>query len=369
MSATTNSASKPPPALQLVELWRKFNAARAAVAAVDPSEIEIATTPKDEIGRAGTARLYRYRPMVESPVRIPVILAYALVGRYTIADLSPDRSLIRRLLEQGLDIYAIDWGHPRAVDCHVGLEDYIFGYLDDFVDLVRERGRVEKVNLLGICQGGIFDIIYASVFPEKVNTVTTTVAPFDFHANAGDQQRGRGLIHFWARALSASDVDSAVDGTGNLSGELMARAFGFMTPVSSMTKYGVDLSEIAEDEGQLRNFLSMEQWLSDRPSHTAASLRQWIKYFYVENRLAAGELSLGDRKIDLRAVVCPVLNIYGEDDVIAPPVCSTALRSMVGTKDYTEVSFPGGHIGIFVGKRAQKTLAPAIADWIRERSR
>jgi polyhydroxyalkanoate synthase subunit PhaC len=54
--------------------------------------------------------------------------------------------------------------------------------------------------------------------------------------------------------------------------------------------------------------------------------------------------------------------------VIAPPACSKALRNLVGTLDYSELSFPGGHIGIFVGKRAQGTLAPAIADWFRKRS-
>jgi polyhydroxyalkanoate synthase subunit PhaC len=136
-----------------------------------------------------------------------------------------------------------------------------------------------------------------------------------------------------------------------------------------MTKYGVDLAEIAGDEAQLRNFLAMERWLSDRPAHTAASLRQWIKDFYIENKLAKGELTLGDQRIDLMKVTCPVLNVYGEHDVIAPPVCSMALGKMIGTKDYTEIPFPGGHIGIFVGKRAQSTLSPAIADWFRERSK
>ena len=105
----------------------------------------------------------------------------------------------------------------------------------------------------------------ASLFPEKVNAVVTTVAPFDFHANEGDTENGRGLIHFWARALQAADVDRAVDVSGNLSGELISQYFGLMTPVSTMTKYGVDLAEIAGDEEQLRNFLAMERWLSDRP--------------------------------------------------------------------------------------------------------
>ena len=353
---------------QVIDLWKRLNASRAAVASVDPSDIEIATTPKDEVARDGTVRLYRYRPLVDEPVGVPVIYAYALVGRYTVADLSPDRSLIRRLLEQGLDVYAIDWGHPRAVDCHVGLEDYICGYIDDFVDIVRARAGVDKVNLLGICQGGIFHTIYASLFPEKVNSVVSTVAPYDFHADIGDEKIGRGLIHIWARALEAADVDLAVDATGNLSGDLMAKYFGFMTPASTMTKYGIDLAEIAENDAQLKNFLSVERWLSDRPSHTAASLRQWVKDFYIGNKLAKGELMIGDERIDLKKVTCPILNVFGEHDVIAPPMCSTALKKLVGTSDYTEMPFPGGHIGIFVGKRAQNTLAPAIADWIRRHS-
>ncbi len=124
---------------QVMELWERLNNARAKIAAIDPDEIEVGATPKDEIARDGTVTLYRYRPLVDKPLGIPVIYAYALVGRYNVADLSPDRSLIRRLLEQGLDVYAIDWGHPRPVDCHVGLEDYILGYIDDFVDIVRER--------------------------------------------------------------------------------------------------------------------------------------------------------------------------------------------------------------------------------------
>ncbi len=198
--------------------------------------------------------------------------------------------------------------------------------------------------------------------------MVTTVAPFDFHANVGDEQVGRGFVHIWARALEAADVDDAVDATGNLSGELMAKYFGFMTPASSMTKYGIELAEIVDNEAQLKNFLTMEKWLSDRPSHTAASLRQWIKDFYIDNKLAKGELVIGDEPIDLRKVECPILNVFGEHDVIAPPVCSTALKDLVGSEDYTEMPFPGGHIGIFVGKRAQATLAPAIADWIKAHS-
>ena len=138
--------------------------------------------------------------------------------------------------------------------------------------------------------------------------------------------------------------------------------------LQSLRKYGIKLIELAQDEEQLQNFMRMENWLSDRPSHTAASIRQWLKDFYIDNKLATGELMLGDSRVDLKQVACPVLNIYGEHDVIAPPICTQALGKLVGTRDYTEISFPGGHIGVFVGKRAQNELASAMGNWLRERS-
>ena len=50
------------------------------------------------------------------------------------------------------------------------------------------------------------------------------------------------------------------------------------------------------------------------------------------------------------------------------PSASVALKGRVGTQDYTELAFPGGHIGIYVSGAAQKTVPPAIGDWINKRT-
>ena len=55
--------------------------------------------------------------MAKRTVAVPVLVVYGLVGRYTMADLQEDRSLIRNLLLQGVDLYAVDWGNPsRGID-------------------------------------------------------------------------------------------------------------------------------------------------------------------------------------------------------------------------------------------------------------
>jgi polyhydroxyalkanoate synthase len=52
-----------------------------------------------------------------------------------------------------------------------------------------------------------------------------------------------------------------------------------------------------------------------------------------------------------------------------PPGASRALKGLVGSDDYSELSFKGGHIGIYVSSRAQREVPSAIHDWLAQRSR
>src|SRR3954449_2404650 len=70
-------------------------------------DVQIATTPKDEVWRQDKVVLYRYQPVTERTVRTPVLIAYGLVGRYTMADLQEDRSLVRNLLQRGVELYVV----------------------------------------------------------------------------------------------------------------------------------------------------------------------------------------------------------------------------------------------------------------------
>ena len=53
----------------------------------------------------------------------------------------------------------------------------------------------------------------------------------------------------------------------------------------------------------------------------------------------------------------------------AAPDASRALKDVVGTADYTELSFKGGHIGIYVSSRAQREVPTAIHHWLGQRAR
>ena len=352
---------------EAAEAQRKLIDALSRLGKLRDTDVQIGTTPKDEVFRIDKTVLYRYRPMVEKPAPVPVLLTYALVGRYTMLDLQEDRSLVRNLLRAGLDVYVVDWGHPSRADRFAGLDDYVNDYVAACVDEMCRRNGLPAINLLGVCQGGVISLCYTALNPARIRNLITTVTPVDFHADQAENRIDRGFMNIWARSLEPEDIDRLVDQLGIVPGEFVGYLFSLMTPGRSLTKYNLDLLDAAGDEAKLLNFLRMERWLADRPHQPGEVSRQWLKELYQENRLIRDEFVLDGRTVRLGAITCPVLNIYTETDHIIPPAMSRALRGRVGSEDFTEVVLKGGHIGIFVSARALEQLSGTILGWLAER--
>lgn len=355
-------------AKELAEARDKLARGLKKLSEISEDDLAIATVPRDVVYREDMVTLYRCKPQVAKLHPIPIVIAYALVGRFQMIDLEADRSLVRKLVASGFDVYFVDWGLPARAQRFLGMDDYVSGYLDQCVDVALKLSGASQVNLLGVCQGGVFCTCYAALFPGKVKNLALTVTPIDFHGDKKDPQAGSGYMNQWTRALSGQDVDDMVEAYGSAPGAMIGFAFLMMNPMSNLTKYTIDLVDVLDDDKKLLSFLRMERWIADRPDHPGEVLRQWFKDLYQDNKLIRNELVLGGRRVDLRNVTMPVLNIYATGDTIIPVSCSKGVGARFGTKDYTELAVPGGHIGTFVGGKAQKILAPALAEWFAKRS-
>jgi len=334
------------------------------------ADVQIATTPKDLVWSQDKVSLFHFRPLAEKRVAVPVLICYGLVGRWTMTDLQEDRSLVRNLLNLGLDLYVVDWGNPSRADRYLTLDDYILGYLGDCVAEIAKRAGVPKVNLLGVCEGGVFATAFAALQPARLNTLTLTITPIDFHADTVENRLGHGFINIWTRSISPEDVDRLIDANGNLPGEFLGAIFNQMSPMRSLLKYNLDLLEIVDDEQRLMNWLRMEKWIADRPDHPGEAAKQWMKDLYQQNKLVRNEWELGGHRVDLRNIRMPVLNVYAKDDHIIPPATSRALGPMLeASSDYTELALPGGHVGVFVGGRSQTLFAPAVGSFVEKHDR
>jgi polyhydroxyalkanoate synthase len=325
---------------------------------VNIDEISTGATPTEIVYNEDKMTLHRYlSPFGRARNPTPLVIVYALVNRPYMADLQEDRSLIRGMLKAGQEVYLIDWGYPDRADRFLTMDDYINGYIDRCVDAVCRRHGVDQVNLLGICQGGAFSLCYSAIHPEKVRNLIPMVTPVDF-------QTPDDLLSRWVQQI---DVDDLVDTLGNVSGDLMNWMFLSLKPFRLMGQKYLDMVDQLDDEQEARNFLRMEKWIFDSPDQPGETFRQFIKDFYQNNRLIKGEVRIGCHTVDLKNVTMPVLNIYARQDHLVPPPASTALKDYVGSDDYSELDFPGGHIGIYVSGKSQKTVPPAIGEWLDKR--
>ena len=290
---------------EAVEFGARFARGAEALGRIRDADVDVGATPKTQTMRVEKMTLHHYDPLPGVEIKTgPVLIVYGLVGRYTMADLQEDRSLVRNLLKRGVDLWVVDWGHPSRADQFLSIDNYVDWFLDDCVEHIRKASGIDGVTLLGICEGGTFSTLYAARHAEKVKNLILTITPIDFHADQDHGDASHGFINLWSRNLTDDDINKLIDAFGNLPGEIMASVFQLMSPVRTMTKYNLDLLDVVEDDKKLMNFLRMEKWLSDRPHHPGAAAKQWLIDLYKENRLAKGTFELGGEPVDLKKSPC-----------------------------------------------------------------
>ena len=321
-------------------------------------DVPVGTTPAEEIYRENKLRVLHYKPMVEKTYPTPLVVSFALINRYYILDLQPERSVVQALLKRGFDIYMIDWGTPSAADRYLTIDDYVNGYMDHVVDAVRSRTGNDKVTLLGYCMGGTFAVIYSALHPEKVRNLIVQAAGVDFE-NCG------GIINVWSKYM---DVDRMVDTLGNIPGDMMNAGFLMLNPVRLLLDKYVSLFENIENEEAVKSFLAMEKWIFDSPPLAGETYREFVKKLYQKNLLIKNQLEIGGKKVDLKKIDVPILILIAENDNLVPPESALRIKDAIASKDIEVISCPTGHIGLSVSSIAHKQVWPKVAEWLKARS-
>ncbi len=324
-------------------------------------EVHFGACERENVFQQDKVILYRYsstqKKTAKQP-RIPLLICYAMVNDPQILDLQPDRSLIRGLLARGFDVYLIDWGRPDALERHLGLSHYLETYIHRCVEFICSSEKIESIHLLGVCQGGSLSLTYAALHPERIRTLTTMVTPVDFHTEDN-------LLSKWMREV---DLDALAETFGNIPANLLNGVFLALQPFRLMSQKYVHLLDGTPQPLELENFKRMERWIFDSPDQPGEMFRQFVTEFYQNNGLIEGTLKVGDRKVDLRRIRCPLLNVYARQDHVVPPSASLPLSELTGSRDYHVHGFDAGHIGIYVSRRAQQEIPELLTGWIRQRS-
>lgn len=314
----------------------------------------MAVTPRETVWSSGKVELWRYTSDHRT-LRTPLLLVHSLVSRSYVFDLVPGNSAVETLRDRGFDVYLVDWGIPDELEAGNTLDTYSDGHLPAIIERVAELSESPHVNVFGYCFGALLSLLTIAGNPDlPVHGLAVQATPVDFeHLSAMGTVMRSGNIA----------VDDLIDHTGNVPADVMRNSFRLLQPVADMTAY-VNLWEHMWSDEYVAAHEVMTQWGNDHIPFPGAAFAQTAELFGRQNLLASGRVPLNGRTIDLADITVPLLNVIGEKDHIVPAACSEPLAGLVGSDEVEVMRWPAGHVGLMVGRTAQRHYLPAIADWL-----
>ena len=316
-------------------------------------------TPSDVIWREGKAHVRRYRR--DTPPRLgpPVVCFLGLVSRSYVFDLYDGGSIVQMLMDWGYDAYVLDWGATDELDAENTLETYLQGYLPKALDAICAEAGSEDVNVLAYCMGGLMMAEGIAAQPDlPVRSFVTIAAPWDF-------TRMGALID----VLRDGKIkpDDLLDSSGNLPGAAVRESFKRRKPTGDIVNYANLWQNLWNDE-YVEGYQAIGRFLGDHVPLAGGVFRQMVTQWLQGNGFVNDSLRLGDRRISLGAVRCPVLAVIAELDDIVVDEAATAVVTALPNAQVELLKVNAGHVSLFAGRKAVKVVMPKIFEWIEGHS-
>ncbi|MDI9611221.1 MAG: alpha/beta fold hydrolase [Archaeoglobales archaeon] len=288
--------------------------------------------------------------------KVPLLFVYAFINRPYVLDLHEEVSVVRKLINEGIDVWMIDWGYPKRADKFLRIEDYI-NYIDFCVDLIRNECKVDSITVHGYCLGSTLSVIYSALYPEKVRNLVIQTPPLNFDTE--------NALALWAKHIDPQRLSRAV---GNVSGEMLNISFLLIDPIRLVLGKYQGLIDNIEDPKFLKEFFSMDFWIFDSPAVAGSVFEEFIDRWYHKNEIMIGTYTVGGKVVDLSKITMPVLALYADKDHITPPSAVLPFLEKIPSKDKKALSVDKGHIGLTVSKSSHAKLWNEAIKWIVDRS-
>ena len=331
---------------------RLSRGARRAAFDLAPPE---SPTPRLHVWSRDKARLYRY----ETPDGVtrrdapPLLFVMSLVTTPLVFDLQENNSVVRRFLDDGYDVFLLDWGVPDAVDSANTLQTYCDEYLPRAVQATLRESGAEEVVLFGYCLGAVLAMLSVAGHARMpVRAMILLATPLDMSALGPltSMLRDRRLT-----------VDDLLDWTGNVPPSRIKESFHLVEPAGEITTY-LSLWNSLGDPERLQAHDALVRWSGRHIPFPGAAFREMTEQFIHQEALVAGRVPIGRRIVDLADIRVPVLSVTGARDKLVPACSSAPLELPNAALERLELN--AGHAGLIVGRKAHKEMIPAMLEWL-----
>jgi polyhydroxyalkanoate synthase len=297
--------------------------------------VNIATTPGKVVYRNEIMELIQYAPATEQVVKRPLLIVPPWINKFYILDLNAEKSFIRWCVAQGLTVFCISWVNPDERHALKDFESYMREGIFAALDAIEEATGEKRVTAIGYCVGGTLlgvTLAYMAATKDKrIESATFFTTQVDF-SKAGE-------LSVFVDEEQIRSVEEQMAQRGYLDGARMAGAFNMLRPNDLIWSYAVNNYL----KGKLPTAFDLLYWNSDSTRMPAANHSFYLRGCYLENRLSKGEMVIGGKRLDLKAVKIPVYNLAAKEDHIAPaPSVFLGSQCFGGPVDY--VMAGSGHI-------------------------
>ena len=272
--------------------------------------VNVAVTPGKVVFRNALMELIQYTPTTETVLKRPLLIVPPWINKFYILDLNPEKSFVRWAVGQGITVFMISWVNPDGRHKEKTFESYMREGLFEALDAVRAATGEEDVSALGYCVGGTLLATalatMAKTGDHRIKNATFFTAQTDF-TDAGD-------IQVFIDEEQLKVLESKMEDTGYLEGSTMAMAFNMLRPTDLVWSYVVN----NYIKGKPPAAFDLLFWNSDATRLPARNHSYYLRNFYIGNKLAKGELSMGGQRLSLGDVTVPSYFVAAKEDHIAP---------------------------------------------------
>jgi len=271
----------------------------------------LAITPGAVVFRNELLELIQYTPTTPNVRKRPLVITPPQINKYYALDLSPDKSMVRFLLDSGIQVFCVSWRNPTAAHREWGLDTYVAA-LDEAVDVARDLTGSDDISMMGSCSGGITSTAYfatlGSAEQQKIRNMVLAVCLLDPNT-AGESAFGCLMTpETMHAAKEASRLRGMVDG------HELARMFAWMRPNDLVWNYWVNNYLL----GNQPPAFDILYWNADTTRLPAGLHGDYLDLYFTNPFVNTGKLALNGKTIDMGRIKVDSYVVAGVTDHITP---------------------------------------------------
>lgn len=314
-------------------------------------------TPRKAIWKKNKATLWYY-PTAEKKYKVPLFIIYSLVNQPFVLDLMEGASSIEAFVENGFDVYLLDFGKPGLEDNDLSIDVYVTDYIARGVQRALKHADAEEVTIIGYCLGGTLAAIYGAVAEEPIKNIILMVTPIDFSEIPVFDKLLKGVRD---GDVSFNEYIEEIGIVPALSVEAGVRL------ITSPIYYSPYLSLFfrADDPTYVEKWRRFNTWTKGHIPLAGKTALQISEDLIKGNKLIKNQFMIHGKKVKLSNIFANLLVVVTENDRLVPKEQSLPIIDAVSSADKQYEILQGGHTGSNIKKG---DLPGHLANWLPLRS-